>query len=59
MSAWRFQRNGKHVNFVMRSNGKPVRFIFADELRTFADELHDLADKLEAEGRRETERTTK
>lgn len=51
MSAWRFQKNGKHVNFIMRANGKPVRFIFVDELRTFADELHDLADQIEREKR--------
>jgi len=51
MSAWRFQRNGKHVNFVMRSTGKPVRFIFVDELREFADQLHDLADHIDRENR--------
>lgn len=51
MSAWRFQKNGRHVNIVMRSTGKPVRFIFVDELREFADQLHDLADHIDREQR--------
>lgn len=51
MSAWRFQKNGRHVNFVMRKTGQPIRFIFVDELRSFADELHDLADHIERKER--------